>query len=177
VELVYEQRSRRPLLLRVLLPRCLLALRTSPHPRAHHQRQHHHKFHLLYYNFARKSHFLPLEQESNCENCAWPTMSSHLLELPSELVAAIFAHLSREDLYEVNLTSKTCRALVAPLIWRHVDLVDCRAHTSPTTGHRTVTYGPGTATHSGRSIPAGASVGGDEHDDTPLIKKLWILAT
>jgi hypothetical protein len=106
-----------------------------------------------------------------------PTMSSRLLDLPSELVAAIFAHLSREDLYEVNLASKTCRTLVAPLIWKHVDLVDCRAHTSPTTGHRTVTYGPGTATHSGRSIPAGASVGGDEHDDTPLIKKLWILAT
>lgn len=104
-------------------------------------------------------------------------MSSPLLDLPSELVAAIFARLSRDDLCELNLTSKACRTLAAPLIWKHVDLIDCRAHTSPTTGHRTVTYGAGTATHSGRSIPLGASPGGDEHDDTPLIKKLWILAT
>jgi hypothetical protein len=108
---------------------------------------------------------------------AYPAMTSPLLDLPSELVAAIFAHLSRDDLYELNLTSKTCRSLAAPLIWKHVDLIDCRAQTSSVTGHRTVTYGAGTATHSGRSIPLGASPGGDEHDDTPLIKKLWILAT
>lgn len=102
---------------------------------------------------------------------------SPLLSLPAELLAAIFANLSREDLYVVNLTSKFCRQLAAPLIWKHVDLVDCRAVTSPVTGQRIVSYGPGSASHSGRGIPAGASVSGDEHDDMPIIKKLWVLAT
>lgn len=105
------------------------------------------------------------------------TMSSPLLSLPTELLSAVFAHLDREDLYEINLTSKACRTLAAPLIWKHVDLIDCRAQTSPTTGQRFVSYGPGSAIHSGRGIPAGATVGGDEHDDMPLIKKLWVLAT
>lgn len=104
-------------------------------------------------------------------------MAQHLLELPGELLAAILNNLSREDLYELNLASKECHKLAAPLIWKHVDLIDCRAQTYADTGYRTVTYGPGSASHSGRGIPAGASVGGDEHDDTPLIRKLFILAT
>lgn len=103
--------------------------------------------------------------------------SSLLLNLPDELLAGIFEHLSRDDLYEVNLTSKVCRKIAASLIWKHVELTDCRAYTSPHDGHRTVTYGPGTASHSGRRIPAGASINGDEHDDTPMIRKLIILAT
>jgi hypothetical protein len=126
---------------------------------------------------ALVSLYSSLWQHPHTKTGAHPAMTSPLLDLPSELVAAIFAHLCRDDLYELNLTSRTCRTLAAPLIWKHVDLIDCRAHTSPVTGHRTVTYGAGTATHSGRSIPLGASPGGDEHDDTPLIKKLWILAT
>jgi hypothetical protein len=103
--------------------------------------------------------------------------SSHLLNLPSELLAAIFEYLSRKELAEVNRSSKVCRALAAPLLWKHVDLIDCRAHTAPDTRQRTVSYGPGTANHSGRHIPAGATVGGDEHDDMPIIKKLYVLAT
>ena len=103
--------------------------------------------------------------------------SSPLLDLPSELLAAIFEYLSREELAKANRTSKVCRALAAPLLWKHVDLIDCRAHTSSQTGERTISYGPGTANHSGRHIPAGATVGGDEHDDMPIIKKLYVLAT
>jgi hypothetical protein len=105
------------------------------------------------------------------------TMSSPLLDLPSELLAAIFEYLSRKELAEVNCSSKVCRALAAPLLWKHVDFIDCRAHTAPDTRQRTISYGPGTANHSGRHIPAGATVGGDEHDDMPIIKKLYVLAT
>lgn len=104
-------------------------------------------------------------------------MAQRLLDLPGELLATVLDDLSREDLYELNLASKECHKLAAPLIWKHVDLIDCRAHTCAVTGYRTVSYGPGSASHSGRGIPAGASVGGDEHDDTPLIRKLYILAT
>jgi hypothetical protein len=103
--------------------------------------------------------------------------SSPLLDLPSELLAAIFDYLSRKELAEANRTSKACRALAAPLLWKHVDLIDCRAHTAPDTRLRVVSYGPGMANHSGRHIPAGATVHGDEHDDMPIIKKLYVLAT
>lgn len=105
------------------------------------------------------------------------SMTQRFLNLPGELLAAVLDNLSREDLYELNLASEECHKLAAPLIWKHVDLIDCRAHTCAVTGYRTVSYGPGSASHSGRGIPAGASVGGDEHDDTPLIRKLYILAT
>jgi hypothetical protein len=101
----------------------------------------------------------------------------NLLNLPAELIAAIFDDLSRDDLYELNLTSQACRQHAAPLIWRHLDLIDCRAQRSLTSGFLSVSYGPGTALHSGRGIPAGAQVQGDEHDDTPLIRRLWVLAT
>lgn len=133
---------------------------------------------------ATEANLTSLKQKISSQNPYMGTMSSFpspspspLLSLPAELLAAIFANLSREDLYVVNLTSKFCRQLAAPLIWKQVDLVDCRAVTSPVTGQRIVSYGPGSASHSGRGIPAGASVSGDEHDDMPIIKKLWVLAT
>lgn len=102
-----------------------------------------------------------------------------LQDFPAELLVKILELLPTQNLYAVNLTSKRFNKIAQPAIWRDVELVDCRAHTSPHTGHRTVTSGPITATHTGNRIPAGATVGAetDEHDDTPLIRKLIILAT
>ncbi|KAM0717900.1 hypothetical protein Q7P37_006232 [Cladosporium fusiforme] len=101
----------------------------------------------------------------------------HLLTLPAELLAEILSHLPPISLHALNLTSKPCRELAAPLIWRDVELVDCRARTEPDSGLRTVSRGPATAPHSGTGIPAGASLKGwDEHDDLPMLRKLWVLA-
>jgi hypothetical protein len=105
------------------------------------------------------------------------SQDSPFLALAEELVLSITSHIQRKDLCALALVSKKCHRLVTPLIWKDVELIDCRATTDPTTGHRFVTYGPATATHRGRNIPAGTQLGSDEHDDTPLIKILLVLAT
>ena len=102
---------------------------------------------------------------------------SHFLALAEELVLSITSHLSRKEICSLALVSKKCHRLATPFIWKHVELIDCRASTDFVTGHRVVTYGPATATHRGRNIPAGTQLGSDEHDDTPLIKILLVLAT
>jgi hypothetical protein len=100
-----------------------------------------------------------------------------LLALAEELLLSIISHIPRKDLCALARVSKKCHRLVTPLIWKEVELIDCRATTDLATGHRFVTYGPATATHRGRNIPAGTQLGSDEHDDTPLIKILLVLAT
>lgn len=105
------------------------------------------------------------------------TSPKSLFDLPKELIQDIVERLENYDLYAVNLTSRRFNKLAAPLIWRDVELVDCRAHTSYE-GYRAESRGTRTAAHSGRGIPPGASVGSaDEHDDLPMIKKLLVLAT
>lgn len=98
------------------------------------------------------------------------------MALAEELVLSITSHIQRKDLYPLALVSKKCHRLVTPLIWKDVELIDCRTSTD-SAGHRFVTYGPATATHRGRNIPAGTQLSSDEHDDTPLIKILLVLAT
>lgn len=106
------------------------------------------------------------------------TSPKSLLDLPKELIQDIVERLDNNDLYNVNLTSRRCSKFAAPLIWRDVELVDCRAHSSWGEEDRAESRGTRTAAHSGRGIPPGASVGGaDEHDDLPMIKKLFVLAT
>lgn len=101
----------------------------------------------------------------------------HLLALPTELLTSILSYLEPPSLHALNLTSQTCRELAAPLIWRDVELMDCRARTEPVTGLRMTSRGPATAPHSGTTIPAGASLRGwDEHDDLAIVRKLWVLA-
>jgi hypothetical protein len=109
-----------------------------------------------------------------------PNMSiqdSPFLALAEELVLSITSHIPRKDLCALALVSKKCHRLATPLIWKEVELIDCRSNTDGATGNRVVTYGPITAAHRGRNILAGVQLGSDEHDDTPLIKILLTLAT
>lgn len=72
-----------------------------------------------------------------------------LHRLPEELRFDILERLGKTDLTFFGETSRWTYDLATPLIWRDVELVDCR------TQHE-------------ESV--------DEHDDTPLLKKLLVLA-
>jgi len=98
-----------------------------------------------------------------------------LQSLPEEILQSIFDHLDAPSLSELSLVSQWANDHAASRIWADVELIDCR-----------------------RSYPKGSSVfqaaaadpGGlpdkifdenpseylDEHDDTPIIRKLIILA-
>jgi len=94
--------------------------------------------------------------------------------LPEELLQVILDHLAKPDLQQLSLVSHWCRETATPLIWREVELVDCRTlYTETGAVHSS---GPGSTGGTVGRIPAGAVVRSDEHDDTPLIKKLWVLA-
>lgn len=99
--------------------------------------------------------------------------ASSLLELPEELLQSILDYLAKPELQVLSLASRSCRELATPLVWREVELTDCR--TFYTESGAVHSSGPGSGGTVGR-IPAGAVVRSDEHDDTPLIKKLWVLA-
>ncbi|WPH01707.1 Hypothetical protein R9X50_00455900 [Acrodontium crateriforme] len=73
--------------------------------------------------------------------------------LPEELFQDILDRLSRDSLKSLSLASRSTYDAVLPLLWKEVSLVDCRNSHSLQNG-----------------IP-------DDHDDTPIIKKLLILAT
>lgn len=95
--------------------------------------------------------------------------------LPEELLQHILSYLTKPDLQQLSLASRWCRELATPLVWREVELVDCRTlYTETGAVHSS---GPGSTGGTVGRIPAGAVVRSDEHDDTPLIKKLWVLAT
>ena len=72
-----------------------------------------------------------------------------LPSLPKELLLEVLERLERYDLECLQLVSRWGYHIAAPLRWREVKLVDCRTR-----------YEDGV----------------DEHDDTPLIKVLLILA-
>lgn len=72
-----------------------------------------------------------------------------LHSLPEDLVAYTLDLLGKSDLANLSLASQWCRSVATPLVWREVHLVDC-------------------ATRHGDDV--------DEHDDTPLLQKLLILA-
>lgn len=86
-----------------------------------------------------------------------------LHSLPPELLQEILSYLPNPSLGTLNQTSKWSYNLTTPLIWREVLLTD-----------RSTTH-PGFA-GSPRSPPVDAEQE-DCHDDTPLLRKLVILAT
>ncbi|KAK3070351.1 hypothetical protein LTR53_010615 [Teratosphaeriaceae sp. CCFEE 6253] len=72
-----------------------------------------------------------------------------LHRLPEELLLDILERLERPDQECLQLTSRWGYRVATPLRWREVELVDCRTHYDDSV---------------------------DEHDDTPLIKILLLLA-
>ena len=77
-----------------------------------------------------------------------------LHRLPEELLQIVVDSLTQQDLKCLNLASKWTYSVATPLIWREVNLVDCR------TRHSEHQLRPET----------------DEHDDTPLLRKAVLLA-
>lgn len=75
-----------------------------------------------------------------------------LLQLPEELLQDVLARLRQSDLLALNLASKSCYQAATPLIWKDVNLIDCR-----------------------RSRLGEGVEWTDEHDDTKIIGKLLII--
>jgi hypothetical protein len=152
------------------------ALTLLPHAIRHPNHPHHSTIHAkLTTNHDDQSSTLETMIDATESNIS--SQDSPLLAVAEELVLSIISHVSRNDLCTLARVSKKFHRLVTPLIWKDVELIDCRADTDPDTGHRDVTYGPATATHRGRNILAGTRLYSDEHDDMPLIKILLVLAT
>ena len=84
----------------------------------------------------------------------------HLEALPEELLQHIVEHLDSRGLTVFSLTAKWCYEFAASVRWREVVLTDClRIHASE-------------QDENGNEIERI-----DDHDDTPLLKKLLVLAT
>lgn len=80
-----------------------------------------------------------------------PPQFQLLHALPPELLDLILSYLDRPSQATLNLTSQWTRSLALPLLWRHVVLTDQTTHRSDDEV--------------------------DFHDDTPLLRKLLLLAT
>lgn len=87
-----------------------------------------------------------------------------LENLPDELLQLIVAHLSSEDLKRTALTSRTLHRHATDLLWQNVCLVD--TWTPRLNDQIDILWGE----------RAGAPES-DEHDDTPIIETLYVLAT
>jgi hypothetical protein len=85
-----------------------------------------------------------------------------LESLPAELLQLVVSHLKAADLKSAALSSRTLCRHATGLLWQHVCLVDQRKRRS--------------SDATDDLLPAGAN-NTDEHDDTPIIEKLYILAT
>jgi hypothetical protein len=77
---------------------------------------------------------------------------SLLQSLPTELFQDILELLDKSDLCRLNLTSRWSYELATPLIWRELELTDRTSET-----------------HSREDDAV------DEHDDTPMLKKLLVI--
>jgi len=82
--------------------------------------------------------------------------------LPDELIQLILANLPSSDLKSVSLVSRDAYSLAAGFLWRNVTLVDTR--TCHARGEQMETDTDGGEDEK------------DEHDDTPMIQKLFVLA-
>ena len=88
------------------------------------------------------------------------TGAKRLEELPEELLQHIVEHLDGRGLSAFSLAAKWCYELASSVRWREVVLTDClRQH-------------PTERDENGDEIERI-----DDHDDTPLLKKLIVLAT
>ncbi|KAF2090228.1 hypothetical protein K490DRAFT_35015 [Saccharata proteae CBS 121410] len=95
---------------------------------------------------------------------AGPNSTHPLRALPQELIEAVLPYLSQPDLLRFALACRWAYSQAIPYLWRDLELVDCWS------------------IHPKDSRPQLQSLrcdsdGGDEHDDTPIIKKLYVLAT
>lgn len=83
--------------------------------------------------------------------------------LPDEILQLIVSSLSTHDLRNTALVSKCIYRHASDLLWQTVCLVDTwRLHISDETSNTYCERGEGES---------------DEHDDTPIIQKLFILAS
>jgi hypothetical protein len=83
--------------------------------------------------------------------------------LPDEILQLIVSGLSTHDLRNAALVSKCVYRHASDLLWQNVCLVDSwRLHVSEDTRNTYCERGQGES---------------DEHDDTPIIQKLFILAS
>ncbi|KAI9715841.1 MAG: hypothetical protein M1812_005661 [Candelaria pacifica] len=81
-----------------------------------------------------------------------PVNLSNFELLPDELLDDVLGRISRHDQCHVAATSKRCYNLAIPHLYRSIELVDCR--------------GPGNGPDEY-----------DDHDDTPMIRMIMLLAT
>lgn len=89
-----------------------------------------------------------------------PRGRQRLQGLPEELLQYIVEHLDNYGLSGFSLAAKWCHELASSVRWREVVLTDCsRTHASvdDSDGRRDAQV--------------------DDHDDTPLLRKLVVLAT
>ena len=94
---------------------------------------------------------LEMSMESRAKQC--------LQALPEELLQYIVEHLDNYGLSGFSLAAKWCHELASSVRWREVTLTDCsRTHANSLDSH------------------LDAEVV-DDHDDTPLLRKLIVLAT
>jgi hypothetical protein len=88
---------------------------------------------------------------------------SQLESLPDELLQLIVLQLTTQALKNTALVSKTLYRHATDLLWQNVCLVDqWKLHLNEQTEHLWTERGNGES---------------DEHDDTPILQKLYILAT
>lgn len=78
-----------------------------------------------------------------------------LQRLPEELLQNVVERLERPDLQSLSQTSIWCYQVATAHLWRNVELVDCKTEHDDAYGDPEY----------------------DDHDDTPLLKKLFLLAT
>lgn len=113
----------------------------------------------------------------------------HILDLPEELLHNIITSLPRRDLLNFNLVNKHCYASATPLIWREVELRDCRSTRrrprvqAQQSGVRKRRFSDGEgdgeereeAEGREREDGQGEDLLEDEHDDSPVIAKLLVI--
>lgn len=92
------------------------------------------------------------------------TYTCKLDSLPEELLQLVISHLQAADLKSAALSSRTLCRHATGLLWQHVCLVDKRRRRSSDATDHLLREGEGAHNM-------------DEHDDTPIIEKLYILAT
>jgi hypothetical protein len=99
-----------------------------------------------------------------------------ILNLPEELLHSIISFLPHEGLLNFNLLNRQCYNLATPLLWREVELVDCRS-TRPRVRKRGIGGGDGGEREGEGKATARSDqeMLEDEHDDSPIIAKLLII--
>lgn len=96
-----------------------------------------------------------------------------LHQLPEELLQDVLLRLDTRALAQLAVTSHWGYAKSASGIWKEVNLVDCRSVYIDWDGYDEATFDAWDADGQRRR---GGRQRRDEHDDSPIIKKLVVLA-